>query len=217
MRRLRLALLMVLAVLSPRALAGDGGYHAPPPVPPPPAEPPAQPQTVPPRAVPAGWRQLDPPVGSAGNGLRPADQRRVAFGGTLGGGSSVGFDGLLRLSRTFVFDLGLGPQLHRRTLETVGTRLTAGLTWQPGHRTTRHGIVVRTGLGFDDGAGRRTDGPVEALAMGGYAWRLVPRRRGTTVELEAAPGVLYRERGPHGQPMLAAAAFARLGVHFWIR
>ena len=232
-----LALLPCLAL--PGVARAEDGVHAPPPVvAAPPAEtldpaalpegwtlveppvgaplaipgPGTPPPPLPPRPPPAGWHEVAPPAGVVRPVVRPADERIFAVGGAVGGGATLAFEGLLRLSPSWVADLGIGPQLHVSTFEPVSTRMLLGVTWQPGHRTARHGIVARGGLGFVE-----DQGAVESVLLAGYAWRLVPRDSALTLELEAAPGVLYRAEGPYGEEWAALAVFARAGAHFWMR
>lgn len=219
---------MFLLALNAAAYA-DGGVHAPPPSedelvlaipgpsPAPPPPPPSwrvvrPPSGVAPAGPPPGWREV-----GASHRLpddRLADQRAVAIGGSVGGGTTLSVDALFRLSRSTVVDLGIGPALDRDSFEPFSNRLLMGLTWQPGNTTARHGIFGRVGLGFDE---RSDGGPNEGLLMAGYAWRLVPHDSPLTLEMEAAPGLIYREHGPYGEEWAALAIFARVGGHFWLR
>lgn len=225
-----------LLALVASALA-DTGAHAPPPTdeelvlaipaptppPPPPStwtpppgwrvvQPPPQAMRTASASVPPGWREVGATRRLPDN--RVVEERGVALGGSIGGGTSISADVLIRLNRTTIADLGFGPTLLNDDLDHVSNRLLLGLTWQPGHTTGRHGIFGRVGVGFDT----RSDGePNEGVALAGYAWRLVPHESPMTLEMEVGPGVVYRENGPYGEEWAALAVFARVGGHFWLR
>lgn len=228
---------MILLVLALAAQADQS--HAPPPdedeppaaipapgtPPPPPTVRPGPPPTpAAPPAPPPGWRPVPGTAAAPAPTATPTvatrrmpdqrvpDERAVALGGSLGGGSSASVDALFRFSRSTILDLGAGVVLDPEDeLAPVSNRLLLGLSWQPGMATGRHGIFGRAGLGWAE----RDAG--EALAMAGYAWRLVPHESPVTVELEAAPGLIYREEGPRGGEWAALAIFARVGMHVWLR
>lgn len=229
-------MLLLLAFATP--CLADGGVHAPPPtdeelalaIPAPSPAPPPPASALPPPPAPPGWRMVQPPTGAAPSGPPPgwrevgasrrlpdnrlAEERSVAIGGSVGGGTSLSADVLIRLSRTTILDLGIGPALDRDSFEPISSRMLMGLSWQPGHTTGRHGVFGRVGMGFDD----RSDGePNEAVAMAGYAWRLIPHDSPLTLEMEAAPGLVYREHGPYGEEWAALAVFVRVGGHLWLR